>query len=406
MKRAVVGLLCLTLAIGSLAGCGSEKAKAEVTAGTETKPQENEKPDADTTQPDKEDTEKKEESGEETTGKEETEEPEKGEVQAEDLTMTTLKNSAGTVDYTNLEELNLEKASHIAVVVKSTKTGFWSTVKKGMEQAVKDLNEKMEYKGEDKIKLSFEGPTNETDVESQINIIDAVLAENPSVLCLAAIDMESCQAQLETAEENGIPVVVLDSGVVTGTVNTVCATDNKAAGAEAARKLSEAIDGTGKIAVMTHLESTETSVEREEGFREEIETNHPNVEIVNTSHENEEEPVKDMAAKVLEENPELAGYFCTNQMAGDDVLAAIKDAEREDIAVVSFDAGKTQVEALENGTVAGIIAQNPYGMGYATVVAAARAELGLANDAFINPGYQWIDAVSLSDEKYANYLYD
>lgn len=165
MKRAVVGLLCLTLAIGSLAGCGSEKAKAEVTASTETKPQENEKPDADTTQPDKEDTEKKEESGEETTGKEETEEPEKGEVQAEDLTMTTLKNSAGTVDYTNLEELNLEKASHIAVVVKSTKTGFWSTVKKGMEQAVKDLNEKMEYKGEDKIKLSFEGPTNETDVE-------------------------------------------------------------------------------------------------------------------------------------------------------------------------------------------------------------------------------------------------
>ena len=30
--------------------------------------------------------------------------------------------------------------------------------------------------------------------------------------CLSAIDMDSCQAQLEAAEENGIPVIVLDSG--------------------------------------------------------------------------------------------------------------------------------------------------------------------------------------------------
>lgn len=407
MKRALVALLCLMLAAGSLTGCSNEKVKAETPVSTE--PQE--EPGTENTEPEKqenqENQEEKKEQEKQIEDKEEEKSPEKeDEVQAEDLTMTTLKNSAGTVDYTSLEELNLEKGSHIAVVVKSTKTGFWNVVKKGMEQAVKDLNEKLEYKGDDKIKLSYEGPTDETDVESQINIIDAVLAENPSVLCLAAIDMESCQAQLETAEENGIPVVVLDSGVVTGTVNAVCATDNKAAGAEAARKLCEAIGDSGQIAVMAHLESTETSVDREQGFREEISANHPYVKIVEVSHENEEEAMKDMAARVLEANPDLKGYFCTNQMTGDEVLAAVKESEQDDIAVVSFDAGKTQVEALESGTVAGIIVQNPYGMGYATVVAAARAELGLANDSFINSGYEWIDAASLDDEKYANYLYE
>ena len=139
---------------------------------------------------------------------------------ADDLTMQVLKNHAGTKDYTSLEELNPEPGSHIAVVVKNTKSSFWNSVKKGMDQAVKDLNQKMGYKGEDKIKISFEGPTEETDVESQINIIDAVLSENPSVLCLAAIDMESCQAQLEAAAENDIPVVVLDSGVQSDLVNS------------------------------------------------------------------------------------------------------------------------------------------------------------------------------------------
>ena len=419
MRRTIVALLCIALAAGSLTGCGDNKDKKEVPVNTEAKAED--KPNVESNrnpqqEEDKEDTkedQKEEEKdntdnsgqNEDSQDAKDTEEENEADM-SEDLTMTTLKNSAGTIDYTSLEGLDLEAGGHIAVVVKSTKTAYWATVKKGMEAAVKDLNKKLEYKGDDKIKLSFEGPSDETDVESQINIIDAVLAENPGVLCLAAIDMESCQAQLETAEENGIPVVVLDSGVVTGTVNTVCSTDNQAAGAEAAKKLSEAIGGSGEIAVMAHIESSESSQDREKGFADEIAANHPGIKIVNISYENEETSVKEMAAKVLEENPNLKGYFCTNQITADDVLDALKEAGREDTAVVGFDAGKKQKEAIKDGRETGVIAQNPYGMGYATVVSAARAWLGLENDSFINPGYQWIDAASLDDEKLKNYLYE
>ncbi|MCA5961685.1 hypothetical protein LC724_16690 [Blautia sp. RD014234] len=56
---------------------------------------------------------------------------------SEDLTMTTLKSSAGTIDYTSLEGLELEAGGHIAVVVKSTKTGYWVTVKKAWKQPSK-----------------------------------------------------------------------------------------------------------------------------------------------------------------------------------------------------------------------------------------------------------------------------
>lgn len=413
MKRTIVALLCIALAVGSLVGCG-DKDKNEVPVNTEAKAEDkpvvgsNGEPQKDTEEDQKEEEKDNTENAVNTGEDEKSQdaEEEKDTDMSEDLTMTTLKNSAGTIDYTSLEGLDLEAGGHIAVVVKSTKTGYWETVKKGMEAAVKDLNKKLEYKGDDKIKLSFEGPSDETDVESQINIIDAVLAENPGVLCLAAIDMESCQAQLETAEENGIPVVVLDSGVVTGTVNSVCATDNKAAGADAAKKLSEAIGGSGEIAVMAHIESSESSQDREAGFADEIAANHPEIKIVNVSYENEEMSVKEMAAKVLEENPNLKGYFCTNQMTADEVLDALEEAGKEDMAVVGFDAGKKQKEAIKNGREAGVIAQNPYGMGYATVVAAARAWLGLENDSFINPGYQWIDAASLDDEKLKNYLYE
>ena len=50
--------------------------------------------------------------------------------------------------------------------------------------------------------------------------------------------------------------------------------------------------------------------------------------------------------------------------------------------------------------------QNPYGMGYATVIAGVRADLGLENDKFINTGYQWIDSTNVNSSEYANYLYE
>ena len=391
MKKVLVGLLCCMLAAGIISGCGSkEKPKSDKTQNHTEKQKEQ----SNTTNTEKPEGEK-----------EPSKEPQEEKNMADDLTMQILKNHAGTKDYTSLEELNPEPGSHIAVVVKNTKSSFWNSVKKGMDQAVKDLNQKMGYKGEDKIKISFEGPTEETDVESQINIIDAVLSENPSVLCLAAIDMESCQAQLEAAAENDIPVVVLDSGVQSDLVNSVCATDNYTLGTEAAKKLAEVIGGQGQIAVMTHVAASQTSRDRETGFMETITNNYPEIEIVNISHENPEASMTEMAEAVLKLYPDVKGYFGTNEHAANAVLDAVSASGRE-IVVLGIDAGKKQIDAVKKGTEIGTFVQNSYGMGYVTIVAAMRADLELENDAFINCGYQWIDGSNIELPEYANYLYE
>lgn len=398
MKKMLVGLICLMLAAGSFSGCKSKKTELDENQQDTSGETVNEHK-IEEIKPEEIPEEEKKDS-------EEAEDAKSGEeIMQEDLTMKVLKNQSGGIDYTSLEELEPKPGTRIAVVAKNTKTGFWVTVKKGMDAAVKDLNEKMGYKGEDKIKLSFEGPAVETDVEKQINVIDTVLSENPSVLCLAAIDMESCEAQIEAAVENEIPVVVLDSKVESELVTTVCATDNYAAGAEAARKLAESIGDAGQIAIMAHVGSTETSVSRENGFVDEIKANHPEIEIVNISHENEETSMADMADAVMKLYPDVKGYYCTNEIAANDVLSVVKNSGKN-ILVVGFDAGKKQIEAVKNGTEFGLIAQNPYGMGYATVVAGIREMQGLSNEGFINTGYQWIDSESLDLPEYKNYLYE
>ena len=275
--------------------------------------------------------------------KEPSKEPQEEKNMADDLTMQVLKNHYRNKGlYFFRRKLNPEPGSHIAVVVKNTKSSFWNSVKKGMDQAVKDLNQKMGYKGEDKIKISFEGPTEETDVESQINIIDAVLSENPSVLCLAAIDMESCQAQLEAAAENDIPVVVLDSGVQSDLVNSVCATDNYTLGTEAAKSWQKLLVVMAKIAVMTMwLHLRQAGIERC-GFMETITNNYPEIEIVNISHENPETSMTEMAEAVLKLYPDVKGYFGTNEHAANAVLDAVSASGRE-IVVLGIDEERSRL---------------------------------------------------------------
>ena len=136
--------------------------------------------------------------------------------------------------------LSIESGARIAVVSKSKKGEFWDKVKEGMEAAVKDVNEAYGFKKDKQITMTFEGPDDEEDVESQINTLDAVIAENPSVVCLSAGDMDSCQAQLEAAKENGIPVVAFDSNVSDDElVAAFRGTDNAYAGKLAAEKIVE-----------------------------------------------------------------------------------------------------------------------------------------------------------------------
>ena len=140
--------------------------------------------------------------------------------------------------YTNVEGLDVQPGTRIALVLKNLENSYWKAVKEGAEKAVEEINENLGYTGEDKVSLTVDGAEGEDGeaVDQQINTLDAVLSENPSALCLAAIDMQSCEAQMEAAVESEIPVVILDSGIESDLVSAICRTDNEAAAAESGRQ--------------------------------------------------------------------------------------------------------------------------------------------------------------------------
>ena len=73
---------------------------------------------------------------------------------------------------------------------------------------------------------------------------------------------------------------------------------------------------------------------------------------------------------------------------------------------MGFDAGKEQLAALKNGQIKGLVVQNPFGIGYASVVAAARTVLEVGNEAEVNTGYIWVTQENMEDESIQNMLYE
>jgi len=114
---------------------------------------------------------------------------------------------------------------------------------------------------------------------------------------------------------------------------------------------------------------------------------------------------EDVVKYILEKNPKLKAVYATNLDTTQLVANVLTDLKRDNLHFVGFDAGKEQQKLLTKGIVDGIIVQNPYGIGYATVVAAARHVLELGNEAFVDSGYTWVTKNNMEDENIKGMLY-
>lgn len=305
--------------------------------------------------------------------------------------------------------------SRIAVVSKSVNGEYWKSVKSGMEAAVKDINKAFGFSGDDEITMTFEGPSDEQDVETQVNTLDAVIAENPTVLCLAASDADSCQAQLEAAGENGIPVISFDSNVVESDMITAfVGTDNTTVGKIAGEKMTEYLNGQGKIAVFSAQEKTESVQKRIEGFENAL-AEQEGITIVRTLYTDQVDDMSAAMTDVLNSYPDLAGVYCTNEDTAEMYLE-LEKPEGTDPVMIGVDASSGQQEAIRNEAEKGCVSQDPYAVGYQTILTAAYAtvsddenntqtgqQMQIDKETLMQP--QWIDLSNIEDESYSRYLY-
>ncbi|MBQ2987285.1 MAG: substrate-binding domain-containing protein [Tyzzerella sp.] len=335
------------------------------------------------------------------------------------------------VAYGSVNGLSLEPGSYISIIGRYSDDSYWKEVEAGAKQAVADLNSMLGYKGDKKIKLTYSAPEIRDDVNEQVNILDEELSREPIAIGIAAIDTTACTIQFDLASENNIPIITFDSGSDYKHVASHIATDNLAATQTAATQLAYEIEEEGEVVVFVQDSVSMTAKQRLQGFLDTISSKFPNIKIAETYRFDQlnamreaianeknaaltegEEGIKaeslsqeDVIKFIIEKYPNLKGIYATNLDTTQAVAKVLKNMEKDDLKFVGFDGGESQMNLLQDGTLNGLITQNPYGIGYATVVAAARVSLGLPNESFVNSGYTWVTKENMNLKEIKGMLY-
>ena len=214
------------------------------------------------------------------------------------------------------------------------------------------------------ITIDTQGPER-FDQTLQTPILNAVVQSHPSAIMMAPNDRRGMIAPIQAAIDAGIPVLCVDTTIESDIQLADVATDNVAGGRLAARGLAEAIGGKGKVFVVNVKPGISTTDQREEGFREAIAKEFPDIEYLGQEYcEDDANIAAQVTSARLQSDPDLSGIFGTNLFAAQGAAAALRQQGLQGkVKMVGFDAGPTQVQDLRSEVVDLLIAQHPGDIG-------------------------------------------
>lgn len=246
----------------------------------------------------------------------------------------------------------------IAVIPKATAHSFWKTVQAGAVKAGRELG----------VEVIWIGPQKEDDRTQQIQVVQNFIAGQADAIVLAPLDEVALTAPVELAVSRGIPVVIIDSALKSEAQSSFVATDNREGGRLAARRLAEVMGGKGKAVMLRYNPGHASTGNREEGFLEEMKAKFPDIELVST---NQYGGVSELSAATAGQGllnkygDEIQGIFCPNESSSFGMLRALENTGRAGkINFVGFDASQGLIDGMRAGNIHGLVAQDPFDMGY------------------------------------------
>lgn len=245
---------------------------------------------------------------------------------------------------------------NIAVITKSTSSTFFELLFDGAYKAAEEYD----------VDVTCEGPDNENDYLAQNEMIEMAMENEVGAIVISAIDKDKSTKILQEAKNQGIYVVVIDSGINSNLVEASIETDNYDAG----KKMAEALLLEGdvsceKIGIVNFNGSSANILEREKGFVSVVEE-HEESEIVGQVYVGVNVgEAKKAALQLIDEHEDIDVIVTFNEWTTLGVGYAVKERElQNEIEVIGFDSNVISVSMLESGEIDGLIVQNPYEIGY------------------------------------------
>lgn len=220
------------------------------------------------------------------------------------------------------------------------------------------------------------------DAATQTAQIESTMALNPDVLFVMPYDADAVASALDANVKGTDTKLVFMENVASGYVAGVdyagCASsDSYGNGKAAADIMAKEIGYEGSVAMMFYDMVYPVTNERDRGFRETIENNYPDIEIVMEAGFTDPSNTGTVADAILARYPDVDGIYATWDIPAEGAIASANSLGRDDLIITCCDLGDTAAKSIaEDGMVRGTGAPRSPEQGEAEALIAAYALLG------------------------------
>jgi ribose transport system substrate-binding protein len=283
----------------------------------------------------------------------------------------------------------------ISIIVKDTTSIYWQTVLAGARKAGQDL-------GADVTEL---GAKSESDVTGQISILEKAVASNPAAVVIAPAQFASLGKAIDEAAKKA-KIIGVDSAADTKALTSFLAADDVQAGRIAADALADAItktyaDTEGDVTIITASPGTASPNQSAKGFKEQVAKKYRALNVLPDKVADAQEGtglrlMNDLSAA----DRDLRGVFVSNIIMAEGASQVVYNKSSGDrINYVVFGSDDKLVKSLSDGTIAALVVQDPFRMGYDGVKTALAASKGEKVPAHIDTGANLITKANMNSPR-------
>lgn len=246
-----------------------------------------------------------------------------------------------------------QENEHYVFVAFNTSLPYWQEAEAGLTDAATQMG----------IKAELTGPS-AFSPDDELKAFQDAVAQKPSGILVSASNPGILKAAIDSAIQQGIPVICVDADAPDSHRIMFVGTDNFRAGQESGKRMAELLKGKGSVAVIT-IPSQFNLAERSRGVDEALKK-FPGIKITKAIDDKGDSRVAyDSITALLNSKDKPDGIICLEASGGAgaaDALYRINLTGK--IPIVAFDKDPETLDWIDRGAITATVVQKPYVMGY------------------------------------------
>ncbi|MDR1883609.1 MAG: sugar ABC transporter substrate-binding protein [Prevotella sp.] len=250
-----------------------------------------------------------------------------------------------------------ESKDEIAVILMALDSDWWHMVEVGAKIAGSETG----------YKVTVIGPSAETDVQGQMNMVEDTAARGVKAIVLAPNQPTSLVPSVQKAKDLKVPVVIIDAKLTTTDESLFACffgTGNYNAGRIAGDYLVKKLNAGDKVAIIRGNTGQTLHDERTNGAKDVFEAAGMRVVSIQPADSKRDLAVN-VSENILQANPDLKCIYCTNDEMALGAYQAVENAQKQDqITIMGFDGAFGALDSIAAGQLTASLAQMPIELGY------------------------------------------